>query len=87
MTHWKTPHNSAVWFDTGIYEKHYWFKPTKTTIEIECFKFDLDTHDKRKQLDISKLHINKMLGKKFKITPKETLIRKWTDNVEVVFVA
>lgn len=87
VAHWKTPHNSAIWFDVEIYEKHYWFKPAKNFIEIAAYKFDLNSHDRRIQVDISKLYIDKMLGRKFKITPKNGLIRKWSENVEVAFVA
>ena len=86
IVHWKTPENSAIWFNTAIYEKHSWFKPSKNSIEIECFKFDLYTESRTRQLDISKLYIDKMIGKRFKISPKNTLMRKWL-NAEVMFVA
>lgn len=86
LSYWKTPHNSAVWFDVEIYEKHYWSIPPKNFIEICAFKFDLNKHDKRRQVSVSKLYIDKMVGKRFKITPKSGLIRKWSDNVEVAFV-
>lgn len=85
MVHWRTPNNSAIWFDAEIYEKHYWFKPSKNSIEIVSYKLDMDSISRRKQVDVSKLYIDKMIGKKFKIEPEDTIYRKWT-NVEVAFV-
>ena len=86
MVHWKTPDKSAVWFDAEIYEKHHFFKHPTISIDIACYKIDAQTIIKRRQIDISRLYIDKMLGKKFKINPISTLIRKWSDNVEVAFV-
>jgi hypothetical protein len=85
MIHWQTPTNSAIWFDAEIYEKHYWFKPPKNTIEIACYRLDMHSITRRKQIDISKLYIDKMIGKRFKINPEDTAFRKWT-NTEVAFV-
>jgi hypothetical protein len=87
FVHWKTPINSAIWFDVEIYEKHYWFQPPKNYIEIVCFKLDVNSLSRRKQIDISKLYMDKMFGKRFKITPEDTIYRKWSNNVEVMFVA
>jgi hypothetical protein len=87
FVHWKTPTNSALWFDVEIYEKHYWFRPTKNSIEVACYKHEPNSISGRKQMDISKLYIDKMVGKKFKIKPEDTIVRKWNENVEVVFVA
>ena len=82
---WKLPIGSYIWFDVEICEKQYWFKDSKTTLEVVCFKQDPNTIYGRHQINISKLYIDKMLGRKFEITPKNTIIRKWT-NVEVAFV-
>ena len=87
IKYWKTPSSSAIWFDAEIYEKHYWFKPPKNYIEIVCFKQDHSSISGRKQVDISKLYIEKMVGKKFKINPEDNLFKKWSENVEVAFVA
>jgi hypothetical protein len=87
FVHWRTPTNSAIWFDVQIYEKHYWFRPNKTSIEIEAYKHAPETIAGRKQVDISKLYIDRMVGKKFKIKPENTMFRKWSENVEVAFVA
>ena len=82
---WKFPVGSSVWFDVEIYEKQYWFKESKTSLEVVCFKKDENTFYGKSQIDISKLYVDKMLGKKFQINPKNTIIRKW-NNVEVAFV-
>jgi hypothetical protein len=82
---WKLPTGSSIWFDVEIYEKQNWFKDSKTTLEVVCFKQDPNAFYGRTQISISKLYIDKMLGKKFQINPKSTVIRKW-NNLEVVFV-
>lgn len=87
MIHWRTPDNSAIWFDVEIYEKQYWFKPSKNCLEVVAFKRDTYEISGRKQVDISKLYIDKMVGKKFKIKPKDTIFHTWTENMEVMFVA
>lgn len=85
VKHWRTPDGSALWFDVEIYEKHYWFKPTKTSIEVCAFLRDPNTMTGRRQISISKLHIDKKIGRKFKISPKESIFRSWK-NTEVAFV-
>lgn len=87
FVHWKTPTNSAIWFDIEIYEKHYWFKPKKNCLEVCAYKRDINSISGRTQVDISKLYIDKMVGKKFKIKPKDTIFHTWTEDMEVAFVA
>ena len=82
---WKLPVGSAICFDVEIYEKQYWFKNSKTSLEVVCFKQDPNIFYGRRQISISNLYIDKMIGKKFPINPKNTVIRKW-NNVEVAFV-
>ena len=82
---WKLPVGSSVWFDVEIYEKQYWFKDSKTSLEVVCFKQDPNTFYGITQVSVSNLYIDKMLGKKFQITPKKSIIRKW-NNLEVAFV-
>jgi hypothetical protein len=87
MDHWKTPVNSAVCFDVEIYEKHYWFKKPKNSIEIVAYVHDTNQLSGRRQIDISKLYIDKMVGRKLSIQPKDDVMRKWSSTVEVAFVA
>ncbi len=77
---WKTPSNVAISFRVEIFEKHYFCKHHETTIEVCAFNRE-DC-----QVSISKLHIEKKIGKKFKITPKDNLFHKFNGNVEVAFV-
>ena len=86
FVHWKTPDNSFIWFDVEIYEKQYWFRPARNAIEIAAFKRDPYSATGKRQISITKLYIDKMVGKKFKIKPENTSIRKWSDNMEVAFV-
>lgn len=80
---WKMPKDSALSFEIEIYEKHYWCLPPKNFIEVSAF---VETPYRKKQVNISKLYIEKMVGTRMKITPEDTLFRKWTDDVEVMFV-
>lgn len=82
---WKLPTGSTISFDLEIYEKQYWFKNSKTSLEVVCFRQDPNVFYGRRQINISKLYIDRMIGKKFPINPKNTVIRKW-NNVEVAFV-
>lgn len=82
---WKLPQGSSIWFDVEIYEKQYWFKDSKTSLEVICFKQDPNMFYGKNQISISKLYIDKMIGVKFEIKPKNTIIRKWS-SVEVAFV-
>lgn len=84
--YWKTPVNSAVWFDIQIYEKHYWFKPPKVSIEVVAYIQDMNKLSGRKQVNVSQLYIDKMVGRKMPISPKDHLLREWSPNVEVAFV-
>lgn len=77
---WKTPSNSAVFFRAEIFEKHYFCKHQEITIEICALNRE------ESQISISKLYIEKMVGRKFKITPKDNLFHKFAGNVEVAFV-
>ena len=86
VKYWKTPVNSAVWFDVEIYEKHYWFKPPKNSIEVVAYIRDINRMSGRKQVSISQLYIDKMVGRKLPIEPEESIMRKWSSNVEVAFV-
>lgn len=82
---WKLPNGSSIWFDVEIYEKQYCVKESKTSLEVVCFKHDPNLFYGRRQISVSKFYIDKMLGKKFRINPKNTIIRKW-NNLEVAFV-
>ena len=82
---WKLPDGSSIWFDVEMYEKQYWFKGSKTSLEVICFKRDPNSFYGRTQISISQLYIDKMVGRKFSINPKNTVIRKW-NNLEVAFV-
>jgi hypothetical protein len=86
VNYWKTPVNSAVWFDIQIYEKHYWFKPPKSSIEVVAYVHDMNKLSGRKQVNVSQLYIDKTVGRKMPISPKDELMRKWSPNVEVAFV-
>lgn len=83
---WKTPVDSYIWFDVEIYEKQYWFRESKNSIEIVAYKHDIYSTTGRKQVSISNLYIEKMVGKKFKIKPENNLFRKWSENTEVAFI-
>lgn len=74
---WKTPSNSAIHFRIEIFEKHYFCKHQENTIEVCAFNRE-DC-----QVSISKLYIEKMIGKKFKIKSKNHNI---LENTEVAFV-
>jgi hypothetical protein len=87
MIYWKTPVNSAVWFDVAIYEKHYWFKQPKNSIEVVAYVQDINKLSGRRQINVSQLYIDKMVGRKLSITPKDDVMRKWSSTVEVAFVA
>lgn len=83
---WKTPVDSYIWFDVEIYEKQYWFKCPKNSIEIVAYKRDIYSATGRKQVTISNLNIEKMIGKKFQIKPENNVIRKWSENTQVAFI-
>lgn len=87
MVYWKTPVNSAVWFDVEIYEKHYWFKRPKNSIEVVAYVQDMNKLSGRRQISVSQLYIDKMVWRKLPITPKDVLMRKWSSTLEVAFVA
>lgn len=83
---WRTPTNSAVWFSVEIYEKQHFLKPSTNSIEIEAYKRALDYESGRQQVPISKLYIEKMIGRKFPIKPDNTYLRIWGEKMEVAFV-
>lgn len=83
---WRTPVNSAVWFSVEIYEKQHFFKPPSNSIEIEAYIRSLDYISGRQQVSISKLYLDKMVGRKFPIKPDNTYLRTWGDKMEVMFV-
>ncbi len=80
---WKMPKDSALKFEVEIYEKHYWMKQPQNFIEIASY---VETPYRKKQISVSKLYIEKMVGNRMKITPEHTVFRKWSDDVEVMFV-
>lgn len=80
----RSPTNSAVWMDIEIYEKHYWFRPPKNTLEVVAFI--AEPYEGKKQVSVSKLNMDKFLGKGFKIKAENTIMRKWSDDLVVRFV-
>lgn len=84
---WKTSTQSALWFDIDVYEKHHLFKEKTITMEVACFTLNPDSFPARKQVSISAVKYDKMVGRKFSIQPKNTLCHKWKYPVEVAFVA
>ncbi len=82
---WKMSSGSAVWFDVEIYEKRYWFKPTKVSMEVVCFKINPTMISGKEQVSISKMYVEEKVGKKFKIQPKNTPLCTWI-GPEVAFV-
>ena len=77
---WKMPKYSTLKFEVEIFEKYYWFKPPQNFIEISAF---VETPYRKKQVNISQLYIEKMVGTRIKITPENTLFR---NDIEVMFV-
>jgi hypothetical protein len=84
---WKTSEHSAIWFDIDVFEKHHLFKPVTRTIEIGCYVYNQSSFTHRKQVSMSKIHYDHMVGRKIPIQPKNTLCHKWKFPVEIAFVA
>ena len=82
----RSPVNAAIWLDVEIYEKQYWFKPPKNSIEIVALKPDPYSMSGKKQVSISQLYVDKLIGRFYAITPENTTFRKWSSNLKVAFV-
>ena len=83
---WKTSSNSSIWYGIQVYEKRSLFSSPLTEIDIEAYIRDINRISGKKQVSINRLHVQHKIGKKFKIEPAHTAMKRWNGPVEVAFV-
>ena len=83
---WRTSPESTIWYGVEVYKRKSIFDFPHIEIDIEAYIRDDTRMFGRRQISINKTNIGNKIGRKIRIQPNDTLIKKWSDNVEVAFV-
>lgn len=83
---WRTSPDSSIWYGVEVYERKSLFNFPHIEINIEAYIRDDNRMFGRRQISINKTNIGNKIGRKIRIEPKNTMLKKWSDNVEVAFV-
>lgn len=86
LEHWKTSSTSVLEFDCEVYEVHSWWRRSPPLeIELKAYIRDPTMIVVKKKTRIPQLYLDKMLNRRFTVTPEDTVFQKWKHPVEVEF--
>ena len=86
LEHWKTSSTSVLEFECEVYEINSWWRPAPPLqIEIRAYLRDAEMIVGKKKTRIPQLYLDKMLNRRFLLTPEDTVFQKWKAPVEVEF--
>lgn len=86
LEQWKTSSSSVLEFECEIYEINSWWRPAPPLqIEIRAYLRDPEMIVGKKNTRIPQLYLDKMLNRRFVITPGDAVFQKWKPPVEVEF--
>ena len=82
---WVTSKSSAIFFDCEAYNPVRWGKPLPLRMDVVCYLRDQHLLTGQRKISIPLANMERMIGRRFRITPESKPWKHWSDKTEVVF--
>ncbi len=82
---WETSKASAVFFDCEAYNPVRWGKSLPLRMDIVCYIRDQHLITGQRKINIPSSYLDRMVGRRFQLTPESKPWKHWSAKTEVVF--